>query len=214
MFAYFSDGAFHTPGRLRLLLFLSLCAQSEQFFLIASLSRGSLARKSPYRSEYSHCDARSATATVAFRVQLTWDVRSHFHSRNSTKCSPISVGSKQERRRLLNRAFLWIPGSWEDVRFSMRQFRRAPRYAMFTVLVPALGIGTVTRVFTVSYGVLLKPLPLCAHRQLPYAGRGGDQVLSGFERCPIEGDSRATHHGKSTILPRLLQTTLRSAAGA
>lgn len=67
----------------------------------------------------------------------------------------------------MNRAFLWIPGYWEDVRFSMRQFRRAPGYALFTVLVLALGIGTVTRVFTAGYGVLLKPLPFRADRQLP-----------------------------------------------
>src|SRR5579863_6468703 len=54
----------------------------------------------------------------------------------------------------------------EDVRFAARQFRRAPAYAIFTVLVLALGIGTVTAMFTVSYGVLLKPLPFRADREL------------------------------------------------
>ena len=54
----------------------------------------------------------------------------------------------------------------EDVRFAARQFRRAPAYASFTVLVLALGIGTVTAMFTISYGVLLKPLPFQADRQL------------------------------------------------
>jgi predicted permease len=53
-----------------------------------------------------------------------------------------------------------------DVRFAARQFRRAPAYAIFTVLVLALGIGTVTTMFTISYGVLLKPLPFRADRQL------------------------------------------------
>ena len=66
----------------------------------------------------------------------------------------------------MNRVFLWTLGFWEDVRFSMRQFRRAPGYAMFTILVLALGIGTVTAMFTISYGVLLKPLPFRAGRQL------------------------------------------------
>ncbi|MGA7318094.1 MAG: ABC transporter permease [Silvibacterium sp.] len=54
----------------------------------------------------------------------------------------------------------------EDARFAARQFRRAPAYAIFTVLVLALGIGTVTAMFTISYGVLLKPLPFRADRQL------------------------------------------------
>ena len=53
-----------------------------------------------------------------------------------------------------------------DARFAARQFRRAPAYAIFTVLVLALGIGTVTAMFTISYGVLLKPLPLRADGQL------------------------------------------------
>jgi predicted permease len=54
----------------------------------------------------------------------------------------------------------------EDVRFAARQFRRAPAYAIFTTLVLALGIGTVTAMFTISYGVLMKQLPFRADRQL------------------------------------------------
>lgn len=66
----------------------------------------------------------------------------------------------------MNRVFPWMLWFWEDMRFSMRQFCRAPGYAVFTVLVLALGIGTVTAMFTISYGVLLKPLPFRADRQL------------------------------------------------
>jgi predicted permease len=73
---------------------------------------------------------------------------------------------EQKRRQLLNRAFQWVLGFREDVRFSIRQFLRAPAYAVFTVVVLALGIGTVVAMFTISYGVLLKPLPFRADRQL------------------------------------------------
>ncbi len=48
----------------------------------------------------------------------------------------------------------------QDARYTMRQWRRAPGFALFTILVLALGIGTVTAMFTITYGVLLKPLPL------------------------------------------------------
>jgi hypothetical protein len=54
----------------------------------------------------------------------------------------------------------------EDVRFGVRQVRRAPGYAAFTVLVLALGTGTVTAMFTIAYAVLLKPLPFEADRSL------------------------------------------------
>jgi predicted permease len=66
----------------------------------------------------------------------------------------------------VNRVMVSVPRFLEDVRFGVRQFRRAPGYAVFTALVLALGIGTVTAMFTISYGVLLKPLPFRADRQL------------------------------------------------
>lgn len=66
----------------------------------------------------------------------------------------------------MGRLVAWGRMFGQDVRFGARQFHRAPGYAVFTVLVLALGIGTVTAMFTVSYGVLLKPLPFRADRQL------------------------------------------------
>lgn len=59
-----------------------------------------------------------------------------------------------------------IRAFWEDVRLGARQFRRAPGYAVFTIFVLALGIGVVTAMSTICYGVLLKPLPFRADRQL------------------------------------------------
>jgi len=54
----------------------------------------------------------------------------------------------------------------QDARYTMRQWRRVPGFALFTILVLALGIGTVTAMFTITYGVLLKPLPFQNSRQL------------------------------------------------
>ena len=60
----------------------------------------------------------------------------------------------------------WGLSLQQDLRYAARQFRRAPGYAVFAALVLALGIGTVTAMFTVSYAVLLKPLPFAADRLL------------------------------------------------
>jgi predicted permease len=66
----------------------------------------------------------------------------------------------------MQRGFLLMQLFGQDVRYALRQWRRAPGFALSTFLVLAMGIGTVTAMFTISYAVLLKPLPFPDDRQL------------------------------------------------
>jgi putative ABC transport system permease protein len=50
-------------------------------------------------------------------------------------------------------------GFTQDVRYAARLLRRQPGYAAVAILTMALGIGATTTLFSVAYGVLLKPLP-------------------------------------------------------
>lgn len=50
-------------------------------------------------------------------------------------------------------------GFGADLRYGLRQLRRQPGYALTAILVSALGIGAATTIFSVAYGVLLRPLP-------------------------------------------------------
>jgi len=53
----------------------------------------------------------------------------------------------------------WLAGILAETRYGLRLLRREPGFTAAAVLTMALGIGATTTLFSVAYGVLLKPLP-------------------------------------------------------
>jgi putative ABC transport system permease protein len=81
--------------------------------------------------------------------------------RVADECRVIDAEQVRVRRRSEILASIW-----QDARYGARSLLRAPAFAASALLTLALGIGATTAVFSVVYGVLLRPLPYAEPERL------------------------------------------------
>jgi putative ABC transport system permease protein len=53
---------------------------------------------------------------------------------------------------------MWIESIWQDVRYAVRSYVKAPSFTLAVVATLALGIGASTAIFSMVHGIVLRPL--------------------------------------------------------
>ena len=93
----------------------------------------------------------------------------------------------------------------QDIRFAVRQLRKAPGFTLTVIITLALGIGANTAIFTLVHGILLRSLPVTDPSRLYRIGDNDDCCVEGG----FPGDAGDT--GDFTIFSTDLYQYLRSA---
>jgi len=122
-----------------------------------------------------------------FDRQVQENIASGMTPEQARRSAAILIGNPDPIREASRdgRAGAWLRQFVRDLSYGVRLLRKAPGFSAAAIAIIALGIGAVTAIFSVVYGVALKPLPFREPDRLVNIYSTGATI--GFARMSVNG---------------------------